>query len=161
MKSRITHFSLIIDFLDIDFNANKLGDHYKAIVDQVLLNKGFATKNDWLVEFKAVYNNGRHLLISRNKLGTLYSDKTKEINIIIPIPSIQVVSWGVEDKQYIYSPDHYDSILRNFWLEEVDFRQFSNRSDYINDCIRRAIEKAFFEGFTVGGVKVSDKALSV
>ena len=154
MESIITHTSLIIDFLDVDFNANKLSDQYKPIVDALLSSKGFSTKNDWLIQFRACYNNGRQLLITRNKFGTYPKDKIKEITLAIPIPSIRTVTWGVEDNQYINGPDHYDPIIKNFWAEEVNFYQFSNRSDYIYSCLRKGIKRAFFEGFTVGGIKV-------
>ncbi len=129
------------------------------MVDKVLFSQDGSSNSDWIVSFWITYNNGKQLLISRNKLGTLHSQKIKEIYIAIPIPSINIVSWGVEDNQYIYGPDHYHTILKNFWVEQVDFNLFSNRTDCIYDCLRRAIQRAFFEGFTVGGIKVKDRLI--
>ncbi len=122
--------------------------------DQILLTNNLSDKNDWTINFIARYNNGRHLLITKNKVGTYPKDKIKAITLAIPIPSIRIVDWGVEDDQYIFGSDHYDQLSKNFWVEEVSFHQFSNRSDYIYDCLKRGIEKSFFEGFTVGGTKV-------
>lgn len=159
MESRIVHSSLLSDFLDVDFSTRQLSAQFKTLVDSILLKNDLSTKNDWLIVFRVVYNNGRQLLISKNRFGTLYSDRIKEIHIVIPIPSIQGVPWGVKDNQYIYGPDHYQTLLKNFWVEEVHVLQFNTRADYIYDCLRRAIERAFFEGFTVGGVKIVAKSI--
>ncbi|MVM37270.1 hypothetical protein GO730_05845 [Spirosoma sp. HMF3257] len=159
METRINHSSLVINFLDVGFDSNQLSIRAKTIADQILLNNYFSEKNDWLINFIASYNNGRQLLITRNKIGTYSKDKIKEITLAIPIPSIRTVTWGVEDNQYIYGPDHYDQILKNFWAEEVNFHQFSNRSDYVYSCLKKGIERAFFEGFTVGGIKVVVKEI--
>ena len=157
MESRITHFSLIIDFLDIKFNSNKISEILKKEVDEILEKNNFSNQNDWIIKLRATYNNGKQLLISKNKFGTLTSDKIKEITIVIPIPSIHKISWGCEDEQYIYKENHYDEILHNFLVLDINLSDFSNREDYILDCLRRGIKKVFQEGITVNGIKVKIK----
>lgn len=154
MESRITHFCLIIDFLDVDFESRKISEILKIEVDNILKNNSFVDQNDWIIQFSATYNNGKHLLVSKNKLGSYPNDKVKEITIPIPIPLKNKISWGVNKEQYVHEITHYDKLLKNFWILDIDYHQFTNRTEYIIDCMRRAIKKVFEEGFTVGGVKI-------
>ena len=156
MESRITHFCLIQDFLGMGFDTNKINEILKMEVNSILSKNSFTNKNDWVINFQANYNNGTKLLISKNKFGTYSKDKIKQIFIPIPIPTN--VSWGVKTEQHTYEATHYDKIINNFWVLDVNFSDFQNREEYILDCMRRAIKKAFEEGFTVGGIKVKDYA---
>lgn len=154
MESRITHFCLIYDFLDLDFDSNYISRVLKLEVDHILDFNSFHTPLNWTLTYNANYNNGKKLLISKNKLGSYKNDKIKEITIVIPIPLIDSVNWGIKEESFIYDINHYDNILHNFWVMEVDCRSFTNRSEYILDCMRRGIKKSFQEGFTVGGIKI-------
>ncbi len=102
MESRITHFCLINDFFDIDFKSDYISKLLKIDVDAILVLNSFIDPHDWILTFNANYNNGRTLLVSKNKLGSYKADKVKEITIVIPIPSIDVVVWGVKNESYIY-----------------------------------------------------------
>ena len=154
MESRITHFSLIIDFLDERFDSNRISDILKTEVDHILEINLLSNQNDWVIQFRATYNNGKQLLISKNKFGSYSSDKIKEITIPIPIPLINEVSWGVNQEQHIYKDSHYDNLLDNFWSLDVNIDDFTNREDYILDCMRRAIKLCFEKKYTVNGVKL-------
>lgn len=157
MKSRILHTSLVLNFLDVEFDTNVISEILKTEVDNILDSNNLGNLSDWEIQFKATYNNGRKLLISKNRLGSRPSDKIKEIVIIIPIPKLENASWGVSKYQYIYEESHYDKLLKNFWELNVNYSDFPNRTDYILDCMRRAIKFCFDEGFTVDGVKVNIK----
>lgn len=154
MKSRITHFCLISNFLDIGFNSSEISNRLKMYVDKILEINSFYYPSDWVLTFNANYNNGKYLLITKNKFGSYKSDKVKEISIVIPIPSNSIVEWGVSKESYIYNEDHYDKIINNFFSLDIDYKKFNNRIDYIVDCLQRGICKAFQEGFTVGGIKL-------
>ena len=154
MESRITHTSYITHFLDVGFNSVKLSELLKEETDKILGINNFSSQNDWVIQFRATYNNGKKLLISKNKFGSYSTDKIKEITIPIPIPPVDEVSWGVNIEQHTYQEDHYDKIIENFWVLDVDFHKYSNREDYIVECLQRAIKKAFEVGFTVGKVKI-------
>jgi hypothetical protein len=159
MESRITHFCLISDFLNNGFDANKISDILKVETDHILKVNSLINQTDWVIQFRATYNNGNNLLISKNKFGSYSSDKIKEITIPIPIPLIDIVPWGVSVQQHTYKETHYDKILNNFWALDVYFSDFSNREDYILDCMRRAINLCFEKGYTVNGIKLKMKSV--
>lgn len=154
MQSRIRHVSYVTDFLDHGFDATQIGNLLKAEADLIISHIEFKDLVDWEVQFRATYTNAKQLLISKSKLGTYPSDKYKEITVPIPIPTIDKVWWGVRKEQHVYKEDHYDKIISNFNALEVDFLSFKNRTDYITDCIRRAIIFSFVNGFTINGVKI-------
>jgi len=128
-------------------------------VDEILEINSFYYSPEWVLTFNATYNNGKHLLVSKNKFGSYLSDKVKEIKIVIPIPSNSIVEWGVSNESYIYDENHYDKIINNFFSLDIDYKKFNNRIDYIVDCLQRGICKAFQEGFTVGGIKLKTNNL--
>ncbi len=154
METNITHFCLIYDFLDVDFNSNDISRIIKQKVDHILKFNNFNIPSDWILTFNATYNNSKFLLISKNKFGGYKSEKRKEISIVIPIPLIDKINWGVNEKNFIYDINHYDNILHNFWALEIDPNYFNNRTDYILFCMLKGIKKSFYEGFTVGGIKL-------
>jgi hypothetical protein len=47
--------------------------------------------------------------------------------------------------------------MRNFRELDVDYRNYSNRTDYIISCLKAGIKKAFEGGFTVGKTKIKVK----
>jgi Immunity protein 9 len=154
MDTRITHFSLVSSFLDVGFDSRSISDIVKIELDDALRQNSIKFPSEWGLIFQANYNNAREILISKNKLGTYSSDKMKYVIIVIPVPLIENINWGVEKKQHCYGIDHYDKLMKNFWALEVDYAQYSNRHDYIIACLRRGINKALEEGITVGKVKV-------
>ena len=154
MQSRVNHSCLIIDFWDNTFNAVEISSELKIKADNLLKQCATDRVADWEIEFRAVYNNARQLLVSKNRLGTYPSDKYKEVTIVVPIPERENVSWGVESNQFIYGIDHYDSLMKNFSALKVDFGNFKNRSDYIKDCISRAIDNCFINGIVINGTKL-------
>jgi len=154
MQTRVNHTCLILDFWDETFDAEEASSVLKAKGDNLLRQCRFENLEDWEIEFRATYNNARQLLISKNKLGTYSSDKYKQITIVIPIPNKESVAWGVASSQFIYDIDHYDGLMKNFNALEVDFINFTNRSDYIKDCIERAIDYCFINGIVIKGTKI-------
>lgn len=154
MESRITHFSHIMEFLDKGFSTNKISSILKLETDNVISSSFPNICNDWVVQFRATYSNGRYLLVSKNKFGSYISDKIKEVTIPIPIPLKSQILWGVSEQQHLYPESHYDKILNNFWALDICFNNFSNREDYIIDCMRRAINLCFEKKYTVNGIKL-------
>ena len=47
--------------------------------------------------------------------------------------------------------------MKNFFELAVDYKNYTDRNDYIIACLKAGIKKAFEEGFTVGGIKVKAK----
>ena len=155
MKSRVRHVSYILDFLDLAFEANAISKVIKSEFDALLEKNSLSSKTDWEIQLRATYTNGRQLLISKNKFGSYPSDRIKEITIPIPIPLTNMVPWGVQREQHMYSIDHYDEILHNFWTLDVDYSKFDNCNDYILNCLRRVLDLIFLKEYTVNGVKLN------
>lgn len=154
MQIRVNHTCLILEFWDDNFNASEITAELKIKTDNLLKQCSIDGIEDWQIEFRAVYNNAKQLLVSKNRLGTYPSNKYKEITIVVPIPEKKNMPWGVESNQFIYGIDHYDGLIRNFNALEVDFRKFDNRSDYIKDCLSRAIDFSFTNGIVIKGIKI-------
>ncbi|TRX00129.1 Imm9 family immunity protein [Flavobacterium gawalongense] len=158
MKSRVLFSSYVIDFLDIDFNSNLIEEIIKDETDEVLQNVKDENLEDWEVVFLFRFNNTERILISKNRFGSVASQKQKEIIIHIPIPMKDVVSWGVNNEQHVYKDaTHLNHLMNNFNTLEVDFNDFNNRTDYIIDSARRVVKFCFENGFTVNGVKILKK----
>ncbi|QNF34728.1 hypothetical protein HUW51_19070 [Adhaeribacter swui] len=155
MKSRILHTSYVIDFLDVEFDSDKLSEILEVEADKVLDKITSKDLSDWEVQFKGVYGKGEQIKVfTGNRSYT--SDKIKLIVIHIPIPTKQISSWGVEDKQHISigTPPSGD---KYFKLLPVNYGDFTNRFDYILNSFRRGIELSFKEGFKVNGQLIALK----
>ena len=139
MQTRIGHSCMILNFLDVDFSSNLISDILKREVDDILTNFTLENLVDWTLTFRASYTNARQPLVSKNKLGSYTSDKIKEITIIIPIPTLDMIAWGVQYDQHIYGEGHFDNLIKNFFHLEIDYSKYNNRTDYILNCMRAGI----------------------
>jgi hypothetical protein len=159
MQVRIGHSGMVIDFVDVNFNSNQIGSILEEKVRSILENFSLEGLDDWALEFMASYTNRRQPLVSKNKLVSFTSDKIKQITIAIPIPTVDIVPWGVEISQHIFQVNHFDNLIQNFYPLDVICTDYSNRTDYILACMREGIKKSFTEGFTVNKVKFKLKNL--
>lgn len=152
MTIRILHSSYVINFLDIQFNSDDISD--KLLTTTVAKFGKFTNEKltHWEAQFRLVYGEGDRIRIYKS-IASYIKEKQKLITIHIPIPSIDVVDWGVENSQFI-SIGHPSNAKKNVTYLNVNFRDFENRTDFIMDCAERAILFCFKEGFTVNGVKV-------
>jgi|GEM_PF-1764041 len=157
MDIRVTHFCLLSEFLNVDFNANDISDYLTPRIHQIMQENNLSIPSDWILLFDATYNNGKVPLVAKNKLGSYPSDKMKYIKIVIPIPLKSEMEWGVNPEQHLYKKGHYDKLMKNFFELDVDYNDYVNRTDYIIGCMKAGIKRAFEEGFTVGGTKVKVK----
>lgn len=157
MQTKIGHFSMVMNFLDIDFSTRQISDILKEEIEDLLLNSEINGPSDWTLLFAANYTNARQPLVSKNKLGSYLNDKTKEVTVIIPVPTIKVVSWGVHDNQHIYKENHFDKLIKNFYPLDIQCTDHCNRTSFILACMREGIKVSFEEGFTVNKVKLKLK----
>jgi Immunity protein 9 len=159
MDIRVTHFCLLTEFLDLDFNSNQISDSLTPSIHKIMLDNDLSIPKDWILIFQAGYNNGKVPLVARNKLGSHPSDKMKYIKVVVPIPLKTEIEWGVNPEQHLYKKDHYDKLMKNFWELDVDYRKYTSRTSYITACLKAGIKKTFEEGFTIGGTKIKAKQL--
>ena len=157
MKISIGHFCVLSNFLDVGFISNEISNDLTPKIYEIMHKNSLSLPEDWMLIFQAGYNNARVPLVAKNKLGSYPSDKMKYIKIVIPVPLLSEIEWGVKPEQHLYPKEHYDKLMKNFWELDINFRNFNNRSDYITACLKKGIKKAFEEGFTVGGMKVKAK----
>jgi hypothetical protein len=151
MESKVISTSYVIEFLNVDFNSFQIETEMKSEVDQILKKIIIKDLEDWKIEFKVIFSGVKKIVIY-TRMPSNKKEKNKIIIIHIPIPSIKNIDWGVQDNQYMNSNSSPDA--KNVAFLEVDFKEFDNRTDYINDSIRRAVKFCFEDGFTMNGVKV-------
>ena len=152
MKSRILQSSYVIDFLDIDFSSAEINHTLKIETDKILEHYHNDSLNDWEILFRGIYGKGTSISVYR-ALPSYVEDKQKQITVHIPVPIKDIVKWGVNPTQLV-TLGKAPNELKNISLLEVDFNNFTNRTEYILDCFRRAIKFCFEDGFTINKVKV-------
>jgi hypothetical protein len=101
MKSEILHTSYVLEFLNVDFSAKEISNALKIETDETLdkipaVKTNSGELENWEINFKAIYNRAKQILIYKN--GHAYSigkNKIREIVIHIPIPTKDIVHWGL------------------------------------------------------------------
>ena len=147
MKTRITHSSYVLNFLNVNFATEDISTVLEAKVDG-LLEKGPSDESleDWEVVFNALYTAGEKIWIYR-KTRSYPSEKYKEIVIHIPIPTKSIVSWGVDEDQLLsINTVHAEKYAESL---ETNFTDFDNRNDYIMSAMLKSISFCFRSGFKV------------
>ena len=154
MKLEISHEAYVIDFLKSGFEYRKIDDAIKKNVKVYIDSVDIKELEDWKITFTALYNKVENIRVYK-KARSYKNEKYKDIVIHIPIPPVEAVSWGVEEKQYlstnIYKEgnDKYVDVL-----EVMDCKQYNNYIDYIIDSMTKAIIFCFEDGFTINGKKI-------
>jgi hypothetical protein len=154
MQIRILDSAMIVDFINEGFDSTEICAAIKSETETLTQSIKNEKIKDWEVCFRFIYNNVKQILIyTKNKSYT--KERYKDITTHIPIPIKDNVSWGVGLEQHVYrNENHLDHLLKNFNYLDVDYSKFSNRKDYILDCMRRTVKFCFNEGFTINSVKV-------
>jgi hypothetical protein len=153
MKTRVLDSSLVINFMNVGFSSDEVLTEIKLKADEQVKKIENESLKDWELIFRFIYNNVKQILIyTKNK--SYSKEKYKEIIVHIPVPTTEIVPWGVKEDQHVYSDNnHLDSIIKNFDRLDVDFTIFTNRSDYLLACMCRSVKFCFEKGFTINGVK--------
>lgn len=152
MVSHITHFSLVIDFLDVDFSSSHISSTLKMEADKLITQTNLIALQGWELEFWTTYGSQSPIRVFK-KYPSHKRSKRKSIFIHIPIPTKDIIAWGVNPNQQVTIGTIPNEHMHCSYLD-VSFDRFSNRTDYILDSMRRAISFCFEEGFTVNSIKV-------
>lgn len=154
MTTRVLDSAYIYDFIDNGFNGTEIRSIIKKEADEfanLVLNEKLT---NWEICFRIHYNHAKCILIYLKERSDKIL-KYKQITIHIPIPIKEKAIWGIDLEQHVYKDEnHLDNLMKNFHLLEVDYSKFTNRHDYILDCMRRSIKFCFEYGFTVNGEKI-------
>jgi hypothetical protein len=132
------------------FNKNNIQNYFNGIVNDIKVNELI---DDWKLEVK-IYLGGVSYdnRISIYKRGFTYiNDKCKEISIRISLPSVEEISWGINKERFRnklgIKNEKYRIIL-------VEYNNYKNMSEYIEDNIKKSIKELFFEGITLKKHKI-------
>jgi hypothetical protein len=151
MKSRVLNSSYVINF---ELNEKEITNQVRLEVDSVLEAFDDPKLTDWYLYFRFRYNNCKGILISLSS-RSIPKERFREIIIHIPVPTNDKVPWGVDKEQHVYQDEnHLDHMIDNFSVLEVDIYKFTNRNDYVLDCMQRTVKFCFEHGFTVNGKKI-------
>ena len=153
MKLKISDTSYVMDFMNTEASSNKIIPLIETRFNEVLSSHQHKGLEDWHILFKVIYNNVRSILIYKHG-GSYPKEKYKEIVIHIPIPPVGKVNWGVYESQYIQDLAHLDKMIKNFYIIDVTFENFSTMEDYTVDSISNAIDFTLKTGFTVSGQRI-------
>ncbi|TGE23526.1 Imm9 family immunity protein [Hymenobacter metallicola] len=152
MICKISHTSYVIDFLDVDFNSSKISNLLELEFDSVLESMNIRDLSEWTIRFQIIYGRQTPIRVYK-KMPSYKYEKEKLIIIHIPIPTKDIISWGVDPNQHIVMPENSGDD-KSLIPIEIAFKDFGNREDYIISCLRKAIFFCLKGGFTVNGVKI-------
>ncbi|WP_081768195.1 Imm9 family immunity protein [Hymenobacter swuensis] len=155
MTSRVLASSDVINFPDHDFSDNAIMALLKAEADIILQDFAIDSLAGWEVLYRAVYGN-RPTIGVCTRMPSYKLEKQKLITIHIPIPTRDIVSWGVDPKQHITLGVH-PSEHKYIKPLAVEFTDFTNCTDYITGSMRRAIAFCFENGFRVNSILIKAK----
>ena len=152
MIVRIKHTSYVIGFLDKKFCSDKISKQLKSELEERLKHLVPESLNEWELTLKLIYSNHDKILVFRQ--GRSYKDeKYKEITVHIPIPTSNIVDWGVEKTQHIKTGLNAN-VLKHADLIEVAPTHYNSREYFILGSMRKAIVELFRLGFTINKVKI-------
>jgi hypothetical protein len=105
MVSRILHTSYVIDFMDCDFSTDHISAILKEEADSLLQRFPIDSLAEWKVQFKAAYGPKSPIRVFK-KMPSYTQEKQKLIISHLPIPTRDIVAWGVEPRQHIKLGTH-------------------------------------------------------
>jgi hypothetical protein len=157
MIVRILDGSMVENFERVGFDSDKFRENLIPQIDNILKECKNKNLENWAINFRIKYTNARGIMIKTNCKS--YQDlKCKEIVAHIPIPTDNIVNWGVKLAQHVYKDtSHLDKLAKNFDFLEVEFKEFSDRHDYLIDSIKRIITFCFEKGLVINKEKVRIK----
>ena len=111
--------------------------------------------NDWKLLVRVTIGgamNENNIAIT--KRGITYSQtKEKEVFIAIPMPTNEIVNWGIAKKhrfnKFVKPTEKYNVLI------PVDFNMYENMTDYLETNIRFGLEQLFKQGITLKKCKIN------
>lgn len=151
MEIKILDAAYIVEF---NLNTEQIRNAIKIKIFENLDKEILDKLIDWKLYFYFRYNNVEEILIYL-KGKSMPQTKEREITVHIPIPVKSQAAWGVVQEDHIYDdPKHLNDKIKNFERLEVDFSKFTNRDDYVEDCMWRVVKYCFKKGFKINGVEL-------
>lgn len=150
-KTRLS--SNIIDFpYDVETEV-KLESFLKNTVKSLILSDS----NDWTVIIQITPHSTNWVKgFDNNVVGvfakgiTHLKEKEKIYTLVIPIPNLSQINWGLPKKNYAPRPLVEPE---KFILQEIDFYNYNNLNTYLVECFILGVTAILKHGITVNKVK--------
>ena len=155
MKVRLSHSSNVIGLFDV-LNTSDVNQLMDGVLQQASNQINDEELKHWELDFNCFYKNGTHIHVAKSTKPHV-QDRQKIVVIGIPIPTIEVVPWGVLPKQHIHvnvpanSEKYYTPL-------ELDFKESHSLFEQVVRCAKKGIAFAQADGITVMGRKIKVKA---
>jgi len=148
LNFKILLSSFIFDFLDVGFDSKEIEETVKQKTEKYFEILSLKKLEGWELHFMFRLNNVPKILIyTRSKSFPI--QRYKEVVIHIPIPSVDQISWGANENQYLYKKNYLDNQLENFYKLEINYANYRNRRDYLIDCMTKSFEETMRKGIRV------------
>ncbi len=108
--------------------------------------------DDWILSIR-IYLGGamNEKEIAIGKRGVAYLiDKEKEVYIRISLPTSDEINWGIT-KRHRFNEYSKRKTDKGITVMPVDYNQFKNMTDYIENSIKLALKRALADGITLKG----------
>jgi Immunity protein 9 len=134
------------DYVDID----KIELELNSYIEKILSKLNLEDLNDWRILLNVIYTATQSVGVFKST-RRYPSDTEIESSIIIPIPSVNEVKYGLPETKL----ERVFTMLTGKWhLLQTDFTKFENLENYIYDAVVRGIDETFKQGITVNGKKI-------
>ncbi len=151
MKIILSHSSNVID-LYTQLDVTGINNLFKPILQTLSLKIENQKWQDWKLDFQCYCTPGEEIRVFKSTKPYV-RDKQKLVVIHVPIPSNDVVSWGIRKEQFI--PAFYPSGMEKFYTGlSVDFHVSTTLVNHVVWCLKTGISFAFSDGITILGEKV-------
>lgn len=140
--------------IDGEVDVNALEKEVNSYVSEVLAKVNIEGLGEWTLRISVTLRPSD--LIGFYKLAKKYpSDREYNISLSIPVPDAEQVSYGFGAP--VRKPFYKPLDRKKFYTLEPQLEEFRNLYDYLLDSSRKALDLAFEEGFTCGGIRIKNK----
>lgn len=159
MKVRLSHSSYVIGLFDV-LNTAHVNQQLKEGLQRASKRINNEALKDWELDFHCLYHSGTQIRVFKSTKPYV-KDKQKYVGITIPIPTIEIVPWGVASNQLLNLNDP-PGIERYYTGLEVDFIGSVSLLEYIVNSAKKGITFALSNGINILGqkIKVTDNVFS-
>ena len=150
MKIKLFHSSNVIGLYSL-VSTNSIGEHFHEPLEMLADSIAIEALEGWSLEITCYYTAGDNVKVFRST-KPYPKEKSKVIYIHVPIPSIQLVSWGIETEKLMQVD--YTQIKKYYTEIDNNANEFSSLQSYILSSIRKGIIFLFTDGFSILGTKI-------
>lgn len=154
MMVRLSHSSNVIGLFDV-LNTANVNQLMEGALQQASNQINDEELKHWELDFNCFYKNGTHIHVAKSTKPYV-QDKQKIVVIGIPIPTVDVVPWGVLPKQHMYVNTPADS-EKYYTPLKLDFKESQTLCEHVVRCVKTGIAFALADGIIVMGRKIKVK----